>query len=100
MIPDKLWLVIQLVATLMAILALICRMGRMTPETPAHMRWQHAVLLAGLVGTLVLPPLAGKAALSMAVMCWLALSAHRWRHGAPRDRPPMVVAPLERPSDL
>ena len=78
-------MVIQAVATLMAMGSLICRAGRMTRETPAAVRHQHAALFAGLALSLVLPALAGKAALTLGVLAWLALSAPRWRHGVPAD---------------
>ena len=84
MTPELL-LAVQGVATLMAMVALICRAGMMTRETPAMVRHQHAALFAGLALSLVLPPLAGKAALLLGIVAWLALSAPRWRHGVPAD---------------
>jgi len=84
MTPELL-LALQAVTTLMAMGSLICRAGRMTPETPAMVRYQHAALFAGLAASLVLPALAGKAAITLGVLVWLSLSAPRWRHGVPAD---------------
>lgn len=79
----ELLLVVQAVATFIAMGSLICRAGMMTRETPAPVRLQHAALFAGLAISLVLPALAGKCALALGVVAWLALSAPRWRHGVP-----------------
>jgi hypothetical protein len=76
-------LVIQAVATIMAMFSIICRAAKMSRETPAPVRMQHLVMFAGLSFSLVLPALAGKTALVLAVLAWLSLSAHRWRHGVP-----------------
>ena len=76
-------LVIQAVATLLAMGSLICRAGRMTRDTPAVVRHQHAALFAGLAISLVVPPLAGKVSITLGIVAWLALSAPRWRHGLP-----------------
>lgn len=81
----ELLLAIQGVATIMAMIVLICRAGRMTRNTPAAVRHQHAALFAGLAVSLVLPPLAGKAALTLGIVTFLAMSAPRWRHGVPAD---------------
>lgn len=78
-------LVIQAVATLIAMGSLICRAGLMTRETPAVVRHQHAALFAGLAISLVLPALAGKVSITLGIVAWLALSAPRWRHGVPAD---------------
>lgn len=78
----ELLLVIQGVATIMAMVVLICRAGRMTRDTPADVRHQHAALFAGLAISLVVPPLAGKTALTLSIVAWLALEAHRWRSSA------------------
>lgn len=84
MTPETL-ITIQAVATLMAMGSLICRAGRMTPDTPATVRYQHAALFAGLALSLVLPALAGKVSITLGIVAWLALSASRWRHGVPAD---------------
>lgn len=84
MTPELL-LATQAVATLIAMGSLICRAGRMTPDTPAAVRHQHSALFAGLALSLVLPPLAGKVAITLGIVAWLALSAPRWRHGVPAD---------------
>lgn len=76
-------LTIQAVATVMAMFSIVCRAAKMTRETPTAVRLQHLVLLAGLGYSLVLPALAGKTALALAVLAWLSLSAQRWRHGVP-----------------
>lgn len=81
----ELLIALQAVATLMAMVALICRAGRMTRETPAVVRNQHAALFAALAVSLVVPPAAGKVALLLGIVAWLALSAPRWRHGVPAD---------------
>lgn len=78
-------LAIQAVATLIAMGSLICRAGRMTRETPAVVRHQHAALFAGLAISLVVPALAGKVSITLGIVAWLALSAPRWRHGVPAD---------------
>ena len=78
-------LAIQAVATLAAMGSLICRAGRMTRETPAVVRHQHAALFAGLAISLVVPALAGKVSITLGIVAWLALSAPRWRHGVPAD---------------
>lgn len=96
---NDLLMAVQGVATALAMLALICRAGRMTLATPVAVRAQHAVLFAGLVASVVLPPIWGRSVLALSVLAWLAISAPRWRHGAPVDRPPMIV-PAERPSGL
>lgn len=78
-------LAVQAVTTLMAMGSLICRAGRMTTATPATVRHQHGALFAGLAVSLVLPPLAGKVALTLGILVWLALAAPRWRHGVPAE---------------
>ena len=78
-------LVIQAVATLLAMGSLICRAGRMTPDTPAVVRYQHAALFAGLAVSLILPAVAGKVSITLGIVAWLSLSAPRWRHGLPAD---------------
>jgi|GEM_PF-2110799 len=78
-------LAIQAVATLIAMGSLICRAGRMTRETPAVVRHQHAALFAGLAISLVVPALAGKVSITLGIVAWLALAAPRWRHGVPAD---------------
>lgn len=83
--PDQVLLLVQGAATLLAMLSLICRAGRMTAATPLSVRMQHAVLFGGLAFSLVLPALAGKTALALGVMAWLAIAAPRWRYGAPGD---------------
>jgi hypothetical protein len=81
----ELLLAIQGVSTIMAMIVLICRAGLMTPSTPAAVRHQLAALFAALAVSLVLPPLAGKAALTLGVVAFLAMSAPRWRYGVPAD---------------
>lgn len=81
----ELLLAIQGVATIMAMVVLICRAGRMTPETPAPVRYQHAALFAGLAVSLIVPPLAGKAAITLGIVAWLAFSAPSWPQGLPAD---------------
>jgi len=78
-------LVIQAVSTLIAMGSLICRAGRMTRETPAVVRHQHAALFAGLAISLVVPALEGKVAITLGIVTWLALAAPRWRHGVPAE---------------
>lgn len=78
-----LMLTTQAVATIMAMFSIICRAAKMTRETPTPVRMQHLVMFAGLGFSLVLPALAGKTALVLAVLAWLSLSAPRWRHGVP-----------------
>lgn len=78
-----LMLTVQAVATVMAMFSIICRAAKMTRDTPAPVRMQHLVMFAGLSFSLVLPALAGKTALVLAVLAWLSLSAPRWRHGVP-----------------
>lgn len=73
----------QAVATVMAMFAIICRAAKMTSATPTAVRMQHLVMFAGLAFSLVLPALAGKTALVLAVLAWLSLSAPRWRNGVP-----------------
>lgn len=84
MTPEAL-LAIQAVATLIAMGSLICRAGKMTRDTPATVRNQHAALFAGLAISLVVSPLAGKVSITLGVVAWLALSAPCWRHGVPAD---------------
>lgn len=79
----ELLLVVQAVATFIAMGSLICRAGMMTRDTPVAVRLQHAALFAGLATSLVLPALAGKCALVLGVLAWLSLSAQRWRYGVP-----------------
>lgn len=81
----ELMLAVQGAATLIAMVSLICRAGMMTRETPAVVRHQHGALFAGLALSLVLPALAGKLAITLGIVAWLALSAPRWRHGVPAD---------------
>ena len=78
-------MVVQAVATIMAMGSLICRAGRMTPATPPLVRHQHAALFAGLALSLALPPLAGKVAITLGVLAWLVLAAPRWRYGVPPE---------------
>lgn len=85
-------LAIQAVATVMAMFSIICRAAKMTRETPPAVRMQHLLMFAGLGFSLVLPALAGKTALVLAVLSWLSLSASRWRHGVPTG---MHAAPEE-----
>lgn len=82
---DEALLAIQAVATLLAMGSLICRAGKMTRDTPAIVRHQHAALFAGLAFSLVTPALAGKVCITLGVVAWLAMSAPRWRHGVPAD---------------
>lgn len=84
MTPEAL-LAIQAVATLIAMVSLICRAGMMTRDTPAVVRHQHAALFAGLAVSLVVPALAGKVSITLGIVAWLALSAPRWRYGVPAD---------------
>jgi len=76
-------LITQAVATIMAMFSIICRAAKMTRATPAPVRMQHLVMFAGLSFSLVLPAMAGKTVLVLAVLVWLTLSAARWRHGVP-----------------
>lgn len=97
---DQVFLLVQAAATLAGMFSLICRGGRMTPATPLWVRLQHLALFAGLVFSLVLPALAAKAVLALAVMLWLAIGAARWRFNDPtHERQPVPVQP-ERASDL
>lgn len=80
---DDLLLTTQAVATIMAMFSIICRAAKMTSAIPTAVRMQHLVMFAGLAFSLVLPALAGKTALVLAVLAWLSLSAPRWRHGVP-----------------
>ena len=79
----ELLLAVQAVATVMAMFAIFCRAAKMTGQTPSPVRMQHLLMFAGLSFSLVLPALAGKTALVLAVLAWLSLSAPRWRHGVP-----------------
>lgn len=81
----ELLLAIQGVATIMAMVVLICRAGRMTRDTPAPVRHQHAALFAGLAISLVVPALAGKVAITLGIVAWLAFSAPGWPHGVSAD---------------
>lgn len=66
---------------------IVCRAGQMTPQTLAVVRWQHMLLLAGLLFGLALKlvelPAAGDVCTSAGVMLWLLLAAPRWRRGPP-----------------
>lgn len=70
-----------------AAVVLICRAGMMTPETDPAVRWQHLLLLAGLLFGLALAldghPNAANACNVAGVLMWLLLSSARWRHGPP-----------------
>lgn len=81
----KLAAVIQIVATLGAVFALFCRVAKMSIETPPEVRHQHAVLLGGLVFSLVLPGELGRASMAAGVALFLAYSTHRWRFGPPAE---------------
>lgn len=85
MIGGETLLVVQAVCTVMAMFSIICRAAKMTRATPGLVRWQHGVLFAGLSFSLVLPAVAGNAALAMGALGWLTLSAHRWRYGVPAE---------------
>lgn len=78
----------QAVATIMAMFSIICRAAKMTRATPTPVRMQHLVMFAGLSFSLVLPAMAGKTVLVLAVLVWLSLSAARWRHGVPEGLNP------------
>ncbi len=84
-IVSQVAVVAQVVATLMAIWALYCRINKMNRHTPREVRHQHAVLLGFLVFSLVLPGAAGAACVAVGVAAFLAYSTHRWRGGAPGE---------------
>ena len=58
----------QAVATIMAMFSIICCAAKMTRATPAPVRMQHLVMFAGLSFSLVLPAMAGKTVLVLAVL--------------------------------
>lgn len=75
---------LQMVATVGAAAALLCRLSAMDGETtPASVRRQHAGLFGALVLSLALPSSAGQAVLAMGVLQYLAHGAASWAFGPP-----------------
>lgn len=67
-----------------AIWSVLCRLAHMRPgRTQPVVFWQHLVLGLGLAAALLLPPDAGKLALSCGVALFLLAGATRWRYAAP-----------------
>lgn len=77
---------LTLAFVLAAVWAVLCRVNAMQKGVT---HWpifvQHAALGLGLFASLLLPADWGRAALAAGVFVFLAMGAHRWRHGAPAD---------------
>ena len=81
---DDAAIALQMVATVGAAAALLCRLSAMDgATTPASIRRQHAGLFGALVLSLALPGQAGQAVLAIGVLQYLAHGATRWAFGPP-----------------
>ena len=74
---------VRVLATLVALFSLICRLNAMSRATPRLIAWQHEQLACALVMSLVLPPGIGNAVAVIGIATYLLMGAARWRHGPP-----------------
>lgn len=68
---------------LAGMVSIICRLKLMSRQTKATVRWQHALLFAGLLWSLIVPKQYAALPVLAGVVAFLLLSANRWRSGAP-----------------
>lgn len=77
---------------LAGMVAIACRLHRMSRGTQLAVRAQHALLFAGLLWSIVVPTRFAVLPVLAGVVAFLMLSAKRWKRGAPED--------TTRPADL
>lgn len=65
------------------LVSIICRMHKMSAHTKGRVLWQHRLLFAGLLWSVLVPAEYGVLTLAGGVVAFLLLSADRWKHGAP-----------------
>ncbi len=63
--------------------SVICRLKAMSMHTKAAVRWQHGLLFAGLLWSLLVPKEHAALPVLGGVVAFLLLSADRWRSGPP-----------------
>lgn len=63
--------------------AVLCRASHMTHRTLARIRWQHGLLNAAAVLSLIVPGDLRAAVFAAGVLAFLVLGSARWRDGAP-----------------
>lgn len=63
--------------------AVLCRASHMTHRTLPRIRWQHGLLNAAAVLSLIVPGDWRAAVIAAGVLAFLLLGSARWRDGAP-----------------
>ncbi|WP_422045850.1 hypothetical protein [Roseateles sp.] len=75
--------IVHAVAVIAAFVVITCRAGMMTPDTDPIVRWQHLLLLSGLLFGAALqyaePGLLGPVVQACGVLAWLLLGSKAWR---------------------
>ncbi len=71
------------VLAISAMVSIVCRLKTMSRRTQARVRWQHALLFAGLLWSIILPTEYAVLPVLGGVVAFLLLSADRWRRGPP-----------------
>jgi hypothetical protein len=66
-----------------AMVALVCRLAKMSKQTQPIVRWQHALLFTGLLWSLIVPTEYATLPVLLGVVAFLLLSSDRWRYGPP-----------------
>ncbi len=74
---------VHVLLALAGMFIILCRLNAMSAATKGVVRLQHGLLFAGLLWSLVVPWDVAAAPVCAGVLVFLALSADRWRHGAP-----------------
>lgn len=64
-------------------ISIICRLKTMSRSTKLVVRTQHAILFAGLLWSLIVPPKYAALPVLAGIVVFLLLSAGRWRDGPP-----------------
>ena len=84
--------VILFVIALCVTYAIGCRLRHMDASTWWVVRWQHCLLAAGAIFSVVVPAEWSGVPLGLGLVLFLAFSAPRWRNGLPGTmaRPPKV----------
>lgn len=82
---DAMTLYLHIVLAVAGMVAIACRLHRMSRGTQVAVRVQHALLFAGLLWSIVVPTRFAVLPVLVGVVAFLLLSASRWRHGAPED---------------
>lgn len=64
--------------------SVICRARHMDTRTKALVKWQHALMSAGALFSLVMPMDWAPVSIAAGAAAFLVLGAARWRGGAPK----------------